>query len=55
MILSLTVFEAKNGSNPSKYKGFGPFSFLREIVSVITQNINSKFIFIVIHKNEITR
>lgn len=29
-ILSLTVEEAKNSSHPSKFKGLGPFIFLRE-------------------------
>ena len=28
--LSLTVNKAKNGSHPSKFKGLGPFIFLRE-------------------------
>lgn len=30
IILSLTVNKAKNGSHPSKFKGLGPFIFLRE-------------------------
>ena len=30
IFLSLTVNEAKNGSHPSKFKGLGPFIFLRE-------------------------
>ena len=33
--LSLTVNEAKNGSHPSKFKGLGPFIFLRENRNVL--------------------
>ena len=32
---SLTVIEVKNGSHPSKYKGFEPFDFLRENRNVL--------------------
>ena len=35
IILSLTVNKAKNGSHPSKFKGLGPFIFLRENRNVL--------------------
>ena len=35
IIPSLTVIEVKNGSHPSKYKGFEPFDLLRENRNVL--------------------